>query len=114
MLSASVPAAWRNDMLRITVRKTASEERWILQGQLTSSSVSELVENWKRSCERTSEEKRLVDLSEVTSIDKSGEHALLMMIHNGAMFVATGLYTRHLLANLGARIADMSSEGEHY
>jgi ABC-type transporter Mla MlaB component len=101
-------------MLRITVRKTASEERWILQGQLTSSSVSELVENWKRSCERTSEAKRLVDLSEVTSIDKSGEHALSMMIHNGAMFVATGLYTRHLLANLGARIADMSSEGEHY
>lgn len=100
-------------MLRITVRKTASEERWILQGQLTSSSVSELVENWKKSFEHTSEENRLVDLCEVTSIDKSGEHALSMMIHNGAMFVARGLYTRHLLANLGARIADISSDGQN-
>lgn len=101
-------------MLRITVRKTASEERWILQGQLTSSSVSELVENWRRSCEQTSEERRLVDLSEVTSIDKTGEHALSMMIHSGAKFVATGLYTRHLLANLGARIADTASDSEHH
>lgn len=99
-------------MLRITVRKTATEERWILQGQLTSSSVTELVENWRRACEDASEEKRLVDLSEVTSIDKSGEHALSMMIHNGARFVATGLYTRHLLANLGAHIADRESQGE--
>jgi hypothetical protein len=99
-------------MLRITVKKTDSEEWWILQGQLTSSSVTELVENWRRSCEIAAEEKRLVDLSEVTSIDKSGEHALSMMIHHGAIFVAKGLYTRHLLANLGARLADRPSKGE--
>jgi hypothetical protein len=44
-----------------------------------------------------------VDLNEVTSIDKSGEEALSMMVHDGATFVASGLYTKHLLDQLQAR-----------
>jgi hypothetical protein len=46
----------------------------------------------------------IVDLNEVTSIDKEGEQAILMMIRDGAKFVATGLYTKHLLESLSARI----------
>jgi hypothetical protein len=44
-----------------------------------------------------------VDLNEVTSIDKSGEDALSMMVHDGATFVASGLYTKHLLDQLQAQ-----------
>ena len=40
-----------------------------------------------------------------TSIDKSGEEALLMMIRDGADFIASGLYTKHLLESLKAREA---------
>lgn len=46
---------------------------------------------------------RIVDLNEVTSIDKSGEDALSMMVHDGATFVASGVYTKHLLGQLQAR-----------
>ena len=46
---------------------------------------------------------RVVDLNEVTSIDKSGEEALLMMVRGWSHFVASGVYTRHLLEQLQAR-----------
>jgi ABC-type transporter Mla MlaB component len=87
-------------MLRITVTETASEQRWVLQGRLTGSSIDELITNWRTNRRRSPPQQCVVDLNEVTSIDKSGEKVLLMMIRDGAKFVATGLYTRHLLESL--------------
>ena len=43
-----------------------------------------------------------MDLNEVTSIDKSGEEALSMMVQDGATFMASGVYTKHLLDQLQA------------
>jgi hypothetical protein len=91
-------------MLRITVTETTSEQRWVLQGRLTESSIEELITNW-RANRRCPPLVCVVDLNEVTSIDKEGERALLMMIRDGAKFVATGLYTKHLLESLSAQIA---------
>jgi ABC-type transporter Mla MlaB component len=91
------------DMLRITVTETAVEERWILQGQLTKRSVAELVSNWKTSMDHPPRRCRVVDLNEVTAIDKSGEEALSMMVRDGATFVASGVYTKHLLDQLRAQ-----------
>ncbi len=93
-------------MLRITVTESASEERWILQGQLTKPSVAELVSSWRASVAQPLGRCRIVDLNEVTSIDKSGEDAILMMVRDGATFVASGVYTKHLLVQLQARQID--------
>jgi hypothetical protein len=90
-------------MLRITVVDDAAEERWILQGRLTKRSIAELVSSWRASTARPVTRRRIVDLNEVTSIDKSGEEALSMMVHDGAIFVASGVYTRHLLDQLQAQ-----------
>ncbi len=92
-------------MLRITVMENSLEERWILQGRLTKRSVAELVLSWRASTAQPLPRRRIVDLNEVTSIDKSGEEALSMMVHDGATFVASGVYTRHLLDQLQARLA---------
>jgi len=87
------------DMLRITITETAFEETWLLQGRMTKHSVAELVTSWKaHSLGRC----RIVDLDGVTSIDKTGEEVLSMMVHDGASFVASGVYTRHLLEQLQA------------
>jgi hypothetical protein len=88
-------------MLRTTVVEDAAEERWILQGRLTKQSIAELVSSWRASTARPTR-RRIVDLNEVTYIDKSGEEALSMM-HDGATFVASGVYTCHLLDQLQAR-----------
>jgi ABC-type transporter Mla MlaB component len=94
-------------MLRITVTEGASEQRWVLQGRLTGSSVEELTTNWRINRHaRAPTESCIVDLSEITSIDKDGEQVLVMMIRDGAKFVATGVYTKHLLESLSAEIAN--------
>lgn len=91
-------------MFRITVVETPSEEKWILQGHLTGEFASELSANWQTSLDLCADRQRLVDLDEVTQIDRCGEEVLLQMIHKHARFVASGLYTRHLLLELQARI----------
>lgn len=95
-------------MLRITVKERASEQRWILQGRLTKECVDELVFSWRAARSRPSAESRIVDLNEITVIDKSGEEVLSMMIDEGTRFVATGLYTKHLLEALSIRIGNPS------
>ncbi len=90
-------------MLRITVTETALEQRWILQGHLTKSSVAELLSTWQASRDRLSTRTCIVDLNDVTSIDKDGEEVLSMMIQDGAECIATGVYTNHLLKVLKTR-----------
>jgi hypothetical protein len=89
-------------MLRITVVESALEDRWVLQGTLTKSSVGELISSWRASTPCPSGRRRIVDLDKVTSIDKSGEEALSMLMRDGATVVASGVYTRHLVAQLRA------------
>ena len=88
-------------MLRITVTEHPLEERWVLQGRLHKASVPELISTWKECRGRKC--RRIVDLDKVTSIDKSGEEALLMMLSDGADMIAGGIYTRHLIEELKAR-----------
>jgi hypothetical protein len=44
--------------------------------------------------------KCIVELTEVTSIDRNGEEALLEIMSHGGEFVASDVYTKHLLQNL--------------
>jgi ABC-type transporter Mla MlaB component len=97
-------------MLRITVVDSPSEEKWILQGQLTGEFASELIANWRVSLDQCSERLRIVDLSDVTQIDRIGEEALCKMMRQHTRFIATGLYTKHLLEELRERIKDRHND----
>ena len=92
-------------MLRITVTESTSEQRWILQGRLTGSTIEELIASWRANRRDLPYQSCVVDLNEVTSIDKNGEQVILMMHRDGAKFVATGLYTKHLLESLSVQDA---------
>ena len=93
-------------MLRITVRELASEQRWILQGRLTSHTVDGLLSCWRSAGNQPGAPKRVVDLNDVVVIDKKGEEVLLSMIVDGVDFVADGVYTKHLLTSLRERTAN--------
>lgn len=84
-------------MLKITRTETPAEEKWILQGRLVGLWVSELRRTWKETHRTGVDLKCVVDLNEVTFIDKKGERLLQTMSKEGAQFIATGLYIRHLL-----------------
>ena len=99
-------------MLRISMNEDMSEQRWVLQGRLTAPFLEELIESWRSSRDRRPTLNRVVDLNEVTCIDKDGEQVLLMMIRDEARFVASGLYTKHLLESLSKVNANSLAESE--
>ena len=89
-------------MLKITITETQTENRWILQGRLVGPWVGELRSYWKQKHRLHSGQRCLVDLNEVTFIDKSGERLLRAMSKKGAELVANGMYTKHVLEKVKA------------
>ena len=87
-------------MLKITVTETQAGERWILQGRLVEQWVGELRTTWKRQHRRDVARVCVVDLIDVTFIDKGGERLLRAMSKEGVQFVASGVYTRHIIEQL--------------
>jgi len=87
-------------MLKITITNTEREERWTLHGRLVAPWVSELKASWKRKHETAQGRRCIVNLDEVTFIDKSGERMLRSMSKQGAQFVASDLYVKDVVDRL--------------
>jgi hypothetical protein len=92
-------------MLKITNRATGNTEIWILCGRLAGPWVAEFRANWDEVRGWSRSRRFVIDLSEVTLIDESGEALLAELRDEGAEFTARGVYTRHLLENLKSRSA---------
>jgi hypothetical protein len=87
-------------VLKITITETPTERRWVVQGRLVGPWVSELRTTWKRG--HGSQDKRtcIIDLNDVTFIDKGGERLLRAMSKKGAQLIASGMYVKHVLEQL--------------
>ena len=96
-------------MLKITVTETQTENRWILQGQLVGPWVHELRKFWKEKHKTESQKSCVVDLNDVTLIDKSGERLLRAISKTGADLTSTGMYTKHLLEKLKTRKSNLTT-----
>ena len=90
-------------MLRITNTATFNEQRWKLSGQLAGPWVAELRANWDQVRDRTLGRRYVIDLSDVTCIDAKGERLLGDLRHEGAEFLARGMYTQHIVENLNSK-----------
>ena len=91
-------------MLKITFSETPAEERWILYGRLIHPWVQELRTCWKKNHRADARRVCIVDVNEVTFIDKSGERLLRVLARDGAEFIASGIYTRHVLDEIAAKL----------
>ena len=89
-------------LLRITHTETETERRWTLCGRLTGPSVAVLRACWEHDHHAVEGVRRVLDLSDVTLIDESGEELLSDMRSSGAEFVAAGVATKHLVESLSA------------
>jgi len=90
-------------MLKITLSETPAEERWILHGRLIDPWVHEFRSCWKKNHRRDVARACVVDLNEVTFIDKCGERLLRMLAGRGAQFTASGMYTKRILEQITAK-----------
>jgi outer membrane protein TolC/ABC-type transporter Mla MlaB component len=87
-------------MLKIGFSEMPTEEKWILEGRLTKPWVRELRTSWKRNHRTAKERACIVDLNEITFVDKSGERLLCAIVREGAQCVASGIHIKQILENL--------------
>ena len=91
-------------MLKITITETQTGNRWTLQGRLVGPWVGELRKCWKAKQRTKTWQRCVVDLNDVTYVDKAGERLLRALSKTGVELVARGVYTKHLIEK--ARIKD--------
>ena len=91
-------------MLKITITGSPDEQKWSLQGQLVGQWAAELKSAWRAARQIGDTRKCIVELIEVTSIDRSGEAVLAELMSQGTEFIASDVYTKHLLQNLRSEL----------
>ena len=99
-------------MLKIAVTELSDEQRWSLQGQLAGQWAAELKPIWREAHHAGNKRRRTVDLIEVTSIDRNGEAVLAEIMSQGAEFIASDVYTKHLLRNLRSELKRSRMKGK--
>ena len=91
-------------MLKIVITDLFDEQRWSLQGQLVGQWAAELKSTWREARHAGDSRRRIVELIEMTSIDGNGEAVLAEIMSQGAEFIASDVYTKHLLRNLRSQL----------
>ncbi|MDX6458576.1 MAG: hypothetical protein QOE55_2273 [Acidobacteriaceae bacterium] len=91
-------------MLKIAVTDLPDEQRWCLQGQLVGQWATVLMSTWREAHYAGDKRRNIVDLTEVTSIDRNGEAVLAEIMSQGAEFISGDVYTKHLLRNLRSEL----------
>jgi hypothetical protein len=83
-------------VLKISITETATETRWVLQGRVFGPWVSELNAIWRTSTRTRKGRACIVDLNDVTFIDKGAEKLLRTMAREGAQLIANGGYIKNV------------------
>lgn len=90
-------------MLKITIVETPAERRFVLEGRLIGPWVGELRMAWRQAHRHPDGRACIVDLNDVTFIDKSGARLLRAIWKKGAQLIAKGVYTKHVLDEVEGR-----------
>jgi hypothetical protein len=91
-------------MLKITITDLSDEQRWSLQGQLVGQWAALLKSTWREAHDVGDTRKRIIELMEVTSIDRNGEEVLAEIMDQGAEFISGDVYTKHMLQDLRRKL----------
>ena len=90
-------------MLKINLRDTPAEERWILHGRLTAPWVRELRASWRKKHRTEQVRPCIIDLNEVTVYRRKRAAASSVLVSEGAECLASGVYIKHVLEQLTSK-----------
>ncbi len=76
------------------------EQQWTLQGRLCGQWAADLKAMWEETRSARAGRKCTVNLEDVTSVDQTGETALLEMAMEGARLIASRAYMKSILEGL--------------
>lgn len=91
-------------MLKLSTLDTPKHRRLVIEGKLTSPWASELTSAWRQATEGLDGRELVIDLKCLIAIDEGGENKLLEMMRGGAVFRASGVFTKHVLKRLARKI----------
>ena len=99
-------------VLKITITDLPDEQRWSLQGRLVGPWAAELKSRWREARDVGDTRRCIVELIEVTSIDRNGEAVLAEIRGRGVKFIASDVYTKHLLRNMRSELKRSRIKGK--
>ena len=88
-------------MFRISIVDTPSQRKLVVEGTLIGPWITELRSTWTNASQDLGSRKLVIDLSDVTVINREGEDAIFDLMKKGAKFSCGGVLTRHMLKQLG-------------
>ena len=98
--------------MKITIADLSDEQRWSLAGQPAGQWADELQSTWREVRPAGDRRRRIVELIEVTSIDRNGEAVRAEIMSQGVEFIASDVYTKHLLRNLRSELKRSRMKGK--
>jgi hypothetical protein len=91
-------------VLKITITDFPDEQKWSLQGRLAGQWAAELKSVWREARQIGDTRRCVVELIDVTSIDRNGEAVLAEIMSQGVKCIASDVYTKHLLRSLRSEL----------
>jgi anti-anti-sigma regulatory factor len=90
-------------MFKISIVDTDGHRTLVLEGTLVHPWTAEVETAWKSAREQLQGRKLVIDLRNVTLINRDGEETLLRLMEDGAKFSCRDVLTKHVLKQLARR-----------
>jgi hypothetical protein len=91
-------------MFRISVVESDGQQKLVLEGTLVHPWTSEVEKAWRGVASGTSESRPIIDLANVTAINRDGEETLYKLMSQGARFRCADVFTKDVLKRVAKKI----------
>jgi hypothetical protein len=90
-------------MFKLSIVDTQGRRTLVLEGTLVRPWTTEVETAWNSAREQLQGRKLVVDMKNVTLINRDGEKTLLRLMEDGARFSCKDVLTKHVLKQLARR-----------
>ena len=87
-------------MLKISIVEGRKQRRLVVEGKLVAPWAAELTKASEKARADLHDRQLVVDVKNMTAIDRVGENVLLVLMNDGVKLYACGVFTKHALKEL--------------
>jgi hypothetical protein len=91
-------------MFKISVVESDGQQKLILEGTLVPPWTAEVEKAWRGVATGDSDRKPIIDLQNVTAINRDGEETLYKLMSAGARFRCVDVFTKDVLKRVARKI----------
>jgi hypothetical protein len=91
-------------MFKISIVENHGQRKLILEGTLVHPWTAEVEQAWRVAASGGSDRKPIVDLQNVTAINRDGEETLYKLMSQGARFRCADVFTKDVLKRVARKI----------